>query len=123
MTEFTGVQTYQKYDLQLSACSQCRVHPGLASCQADANGSSVHDLKLFISAKVSQRPLGSSLQFDKIILTDLQARAHSKGAMISTPLLGEAWVPAAGCWAALRETSCGLDSVSAAGLRGGRIFS
>lgn len=98
MTEFTGVQTYQKYDLQLSACSQCRVHPGLASWQADANGSSVHDLKLFISTKVSQRPLGSSLQFDKIILTDLQARAHSKGAMSSTPLQGEAWVPAAGCW-------------------------
>lgn len=77
--EFTGVQTYQKYDLQLSACSQCRVHTGLASCQVDANGGSVHDLKLFTSAKVvSQRPLGSSLQFDKIRLTDLQARLTLK---------------------------------------------
>lgn len=76
--ELTEVQTYQKYDVQLSACSQCRVHTGLVSCQAVANGS-VHDLKLFTSAKVvSQRPLGSSLQFDKIVLTNLQTRLTLK---------------------------------------------
>lgn len=93
------------------------------SCQADANGSSEHDLKLFTSAKViSQRLLGSSLQFDKIISTDLQARADSKGAMTSTPLLGEVWFLLQDA-EALRETSCGLEAVSAAGLRGGWTFS
>lgn len=78
--ELTEVQTYQKYDVQLSACSQCRVHTGLVSCQAVANGGSVHDLKLFTSANVvSQRPLGSSLQFG----TDkLANKAHSEEAMI-----------------------------------------